>query len=198
MPTSAVAICNLALARIGNGQAISALTESSAAAVQLSAIYETTRDTVLRAFGWRFARRTVALALVANDPSTDWAYSYQLPADCLRALRLVPPGGRADCARYPFALYGSDTGMLLMADLTAPVLEYTARVTSESLFTPDFVSAFAWRLAQDAAVALSVNPAMADRAAQAYAVDLSKAQLNAQLERQADPPRESSLITARG
>lgn len=198
MATSAVAICNLALARIGNGQAISALTEASAQAVLLNSIYEATRDYVLRDFPWPFAKRTVVLGLVAEDPSTDWLYSYRVPADCIRVRRILSSSGRSTTTGVPFEIAGDDQGGLILTDQATPYIDYTARVTSESLFSSDFVSVFAWRLAFDAAVALSVAPAFTDRAAQQYQRELGAARKNALQERQDDAPPESSFITARG
>jgi len=197
MATSAVAICNLALSRIGNGQAITALTEASAAAVQLNAIYEATRDYVLRAFPWGFAKRIVPLALVAENPSTDWLYSYRVPSDCLRVRRIVNPSGRGPLPPVPFDVASDDQGLLVLTDLENPTIEYTTRITSEGLFTSDFVSVFAWRLVIDSAVALSVDPRFSDRAVVNYAGEISEAKKNVRKERQDDPPPESEFITAR-
>jgi hypothetical protein len=197
MATSAVAICNLALSRTGNGQAIAALTEASAAAVQLNAIYEATRDYVLRDFPWGFAKRTVALALVANEPTTDWLYSHRVPADCLRVRRLINPSGRTSVSTVPFEIASDDQGELIYSDQSAPYIEYTARITSEGLFTADFVSVFAWRLVQDSAIALSVEPKFADRAVSMYDREVSAARKNTRGERQDDAPPESEFITAR-
>lgn len=197
MATSAVAICNLALSRTGNGQAIASLTEASAAAVQLNAIYEATRDYVLRDFPWGFAKRTVAVGLVANQPTTDWLYSHRVPSDCLRVRRIINPAGRTSVATVPFELGSDDQGLLLLSDQSAPIIEYTTRITAEGLFTADFVSVFAWRLVQDAAIALSVKPDFADRAVAMYDREISAAKKNTRGERQDDAAPESEYITAR-
>lgn len=197
MATSAVAICNLALSRTGNGQAITALTEASAAAVQLNAIYESTRDYVLRDFPWGFAKRIVALALVAENPSTDWLYAYRVPSDCLRVRRIINPSGRTSASTVPFDMASDDQGELLLCDVVNPTIEYTTRITSEGLFTSDFVSVFAWRLVQDSAIALAVEPRFADRAVSMYDKEIGAAKKNVRKERQDDAPPESEFITAR-
>lgn len=197
MATSAVAICNLALSRTGNGQAIVSLTEASAAAVQLNAIYESTRDYVLRAFPWGFAKRIVAVALVASAPSSDWLYSYRVPADCLRVRRIVNPSGRTSVSTVPFDVASDDQGLLLLTDQVNPTIEYTTRITSEGLFTSDFVSVFAWRLVVDSAVALAVDPKFSDRASGNYDKEIAESKKNIRKERQDDAPPESEFITAR-
>lgn len=197
MATSAVAICNLALSRTGNGQAIASLTEASAAAVQLNSIYEATRDYVLRAFPWGFAKRTVAVALVANEPSSDWLYSHRVPADCLRVRRIINPSGRTSASTVPFEMASDDQGLLILSDQENPSIEYTTRITSEGLFTSDFVSVFAWRLVADSAIALSVRPEFSDRAVSMYDKEIAEAKKNVRKERQDDAPPECEFVTAR-
>jgi hypothetical protein len=197
MATSAVAICNLALSRTGNGQAIAALTESSAAAVQLNAIYESTRDYVIRDAPWGFAKRTAAVGLVAADPTTDWLYAHRVPADCLRVRRIINPSGRNSVSTVPFEIASDDQGELIYSDQYTPVIEYSARVTYEGLFPPDFVSVLAWRLVQDSAVALAVQASFSDRAVTMYDREISAARKNTRKERQDDAPPDSEFITAR-
>lgn len=88
--TSAVDICNMALAHIRAGN-INSLTENSSQAFYCNLFYETCRDQCLEDAPWGFATRLETLALL--DSSTydlfNWAYAYQYPSDCLRIHRLV-------------------------------------------------------------------------------------------------------------
>ena len=89
--TSDIDICNRALSRLGTRATIAALSENSTEARTAAIWYATTRDALLRAADWNFARRRVALAELGTPP-TGWAFRYALPTDCLRLLRLASTG----------------------------------------------------------------------------------------------------------
>jgi hypothetical protein len=94
-------LCNLALSEAGITVQLSSLaTDQSQEGFTCRLVYKTIVDQVLRAYAWNFARtKSAALTLVggtSSDPvDPDWGYSYALPSNCLRVLRVLDPiGGR--------------------------------------------------------------------------------------------------------
>lgn len=197
MATSAVAICNLALARCGVSSTIASLTEASQEALACNAVYEQARDEVLRDFPWPFATKYAVLGLVEEAPTIEWAYSYRYPSDCLRALRLVSgdPTGRT---RVPYRLGHDASGRLLFTNQQNAQLAYTARFTDPAHFDPTFTSALAWRIAIDIAAPLARSDSQRQRAEQGYGMTLSQARVDALNEEAEDTPPDASWIADRG
>ncbi len=190
-------ICNLALLRIGQGSRIASLDEESEPADLCELLLPLARDDTLRAWSWPFASRRQDLALVEEEPSTDWAYSYRVPSDYLVAIRIIPTDGRNGRARIPFEVEGDNTGGLLFTDQTDAVLHYIARVENAGLFPPDFVDALAWRLAMDLAEPLARDQGRAEKAERNWKRALERAQANAANEVLNRPEPDSGLEDAR-
>lgn len=197
MAYTEVQIANLALARIGHSQRITALaSETTPAARACNLFYEPMRDSVLRDFAWPFASKIEALALVEQDPNDDWGYSYRYPTDCIRALRMVT-GDRGPVGRPPFEVSSDDSGLVIYTDQADAVLKYTWRIEDPALFAPDFAEALAWRLAAEIVVPLSLNDSLEQRARVAYARSVLRAQAMALEEGQPDTDLDSEFIRAR-
>ncbi len=178
-----IAICNLALARIGQGVAIASLTEASEAAVQCAALFPVVRDGLLRDWLWPFAVRRVVLALVETDPTADWSYSYRLPVDCLRARELV------DQPRdTPWVIEGDDAGGLLLCSVADAALRYTAQITDVNRWPIDVADALAWRLGMELAPVLARDAGRGEFCRQGFTRALDKALANTASEgRDPDP-----------
>lgn len=214
MPLSKTGICNMALRHVGVSLTIANIdlaTERSNQARACRDFYETALDEVLRDFDWSFARRpspATGLSLVANTPSTEWLYSYRLPADTVAVRRVVSGlGVRYDTAlgRIPFALYADDTGPLLFTDFqslaTLPlVVVYTTRVTDVTKYPADFAQSLALLLAGYIAPSLTQGDELklSERALQKYQWRLARAQTNAANEEQPDQQGDGLLVTGRG
>lgn len=208
--SSEVAICNMALSRIGNSQRINALDEASIEAEQCSLFYEQTRDLVLRDFPWGFATAFASLAQVAINPDPNYPYAYAMPSDCLKIRGIVNqlfPDGywpfpgciqRPQVPRIAYRVISGTGGSYIATSATPATLEYTARIESPEAFDTMFVSALAWRLAQEVAPALAKDATTAQRCAQAYQAELNIAASNMLNEGANDFQPESSFITGRG
>lgn len=200
MAASETEICNIALGHCGTSKGITSLTERSAEARACALFYPQVRDEVQREFPWPFTRRFAALALVAEAPTTEWAYSYRYPAGAFRLPRLLS-GMRVDseATRVPFRLASDDAGQLVYTDLPNAVAEYYASVTAVERFSPDFAQAVALKLA--AMIAPTVTKGdpgkLGVRAFQLYQLQLRVARTVAANEDVADLPPESSFILAR-
>lgn len=142
--SSIVAICNLALSNIGK-ENITSLTEASTEARACRQFYDHTLGTLLQAYPWRFAGKTVALAEVANDRAGRWAHAYQRPSDCLK-IRSIGAGD-----------YDAEAG-LIYADASPAVLTYTAQIEDPSRFPPLFADALSWHLAVRLAMPMTRDP----------------------------------------
>ena len=210
--TSVVGICNLALTRIG-AQTINSLDEASSAARNCTALYEPTRDTMLRARPWRFARRRAVLAALGLDESQmprEWRHVYALPADCLTALYIEPAdGGSIDYLRgchreYEYRRIPDETPPFelradrqILTDEEEAVLIYTGRVEDPTRFDPLFVEALSWRLGADLSTALKGDARRRQEAlseAQAAINTAAATDANETTQRQ---QREADWITAR-
>lgn len=204
MATSAVAICNLALSRIGVGTAITSLAASSQEAIACNAVYESMRDLVLRDFPWPFARTWVALGLVTDASEEDdfpawgddWRYAYRYPSDCIRALRMVD--GTKNGTQVPYALGSDSSGRLIYTDEADAVLVYTTRFEDPAHFDPSFASALAWKIAAEIAVPLARAGSFIERAETGYRQSLAQAAADALNEEVAAPDGPASWIADRG
>lgn len=87
MASSITEIANLALTYIG-ADLITSLDDPQKSAIIIKQNWPGCRDAVLRAYPWNCAIRRVQLAPLSERPPFEWAYSFQLPSDCLRTLGL--------------------------------------------------------------------------------------------------------------
>jgi hypothetical protein len=161
--TTEVDICNRALSRLGTRATIQSLTENSTEAEQCKIWYAATRDALLRAHDWNFARRQVALA-DTDDPPTGWDYSYVLPTDCLRVLRFAsatPPVPSRE-----FEVAGTSSARVIYTDEAEAEAIYTARVEDPSLFDQGFATALVDQLASHIAFPITQKTDVAVRLAQ--------------------------------
>lgn len=196
---SVVSICNMALDRIAYADPLSDITDQNhAGAAVCSRWFEHCRDEVLRAHRWPFASRTQTLALVAEDPTDEWGFSYRYPADCLRARRFVSALGDADHTRQPYDISSDASGRLILCDVEDAVLLYTARIADPVLFPEDFVSLLAWKLAAEIAIPLTREMRMAANAADQYRLSLARAIAANRNEVMHRAPAKGAFITERG
>lgn len=109
--TTVLDIINRGLQQIGtrtNVTAAELANQSTNEAIQASLVYENLRDDLLRMAPWNFSTKTANLVYITSAPGTPenasapttlwqpgqpappWAYEYQYPVDCLRALWVIP------------------------------------------------------------------------------------------------------------
>lgn len=175
-------------------------TDRSKEAAVCRQFYAQTRDEVLRDFPWPFATRIAALALVAEQPTSEWAFAYRVPVTALRVRRLVSTL-RDDVieTRVPYRIIGDATGELLYTDWPDAELEWTERVEVVELFPVDFTQSVALLLASYVAPVVTGGDQfkLGERALKLYAWRLEKAQVNAASEVAPDLAPDADLIRAR-
>ena len=163
MATTDVDICNRALSRLGTRATIAALDENSTEARTAAIWYAATRDTLLRAHDWNFARRRVILAEQGAAP-TGWTFRYALPTDCVRLLRLASASPEVGAPRFEVA--GDATSRFVLSDEPAAEAVYTARVDDPNLYDAGFASALVDQLAAHIAYPITQKTETAVRLAQ--------------------------------
>lgn len=204
-----VQICNLALSRIGISLKIASLqTERTKEAIELRNVYELTRDRVLGAAPWPFAKRTVQLAKVGDTPAR-WKYRYAYPNDCLALRGLFPASLIGSFTQQTLRQYlmlnktphemELTTGdvQTIVTDLDQAYAIYTVRVTNPSVFDAAFVSAFAWSLAAEVALPLAKTIDHSRNAGAQYAAEINTALAKSLNEEGGDAPPDSEFVIAR-
>jgi hypothetical protein len=194
-------IANLALSHLGIGKEISNIdTERSDEANASRRFYQICRDTVLRDFKWPFATKVAELALVEEDPTTEWAYSYTYPTDCLMARRILS-GVRNDSrqSRVPYTISYGTASKVIFTDIENAELEYTVKVTDSQRFPDDFVLALSYKLAAVMAPRLTSGDPfkLGVLAANAYDRFIKIAAANSYNEEQQDEVVESEFVRYR-
>ena len=166
-----VDICNQALYRLGVVNPITSLDEDSTEAAILRSHYAPSRDALLSAFPWPWARRVVALARLAGDDHPVWRYAYAYPPLCLRILELFNAYAPervdvldcqaflADEVRLPrqgeqglpvnYEITSGTLGKRILTNLADARCTYIHRVEDPLLWSSLFQQALAARLASD-------------------------------------------------
>ena len=154
--TTAVAIANLALSHLGDDATIANLDppEGSAQAEQAALFYPIARDALLEMYPWNFALRRTTLALLDEDPNTQWRYAYALPSNVLGVFAVQ---GAEDADDFVGTSYGpvvaingvndSDNTRVLYTNVVDARIRYTVAVTIPSFFPPLFTVALSYFLA---------------------------------------------------
>lgn len=182
MSYSEVEICNIALARIGIDRAIASLSEQSKEARNCARFYPLARDETLERVPWPFAVKTAALALIGDNTLNNllpgYGYSYQLPADALTVLEVLPAAGvttaigyytncacdapwmpcRASMYDFRKALSTDGLSQVILAGISDAYAVYVARVTNTALFSTQLVSLIADRLAMELSMPMTADP----------------------------------------
>lgn len=198
---SKVEICNLALTHIGVGKEIANLeTEVSQEAQSLRRVYEPALKLVLRRCNWPFATKIAALALVEEEPNTEWGYSYRYPVDCLK-IRRVLSGLRNDtrASRMPVKMAQDASGTLIFTDQEGAEVEYTLYADNPQFYPPDFVMAFSYYLGSLIAPRLTKGDPykLGPKAMAAYELEIGRAAATAFNEQQDEEEPDSESLEAR-
>lgn len=194
-------ICNLALSHLGSSIQISNYeTDDTEEARACRLYYEQARDVTLREFDWSFATQFYTLPLVETTPTTEWAYSYRYPSDCLKMRRILS-GDRSDTrqSRIPYRVIKDVSGLLIYTDEASAVVEYTVRVTNPSFYPPDFTNALSYRLAHYIAPRITSGDQfkLGDKALKMWDFEVNRAISNDLNEEQFEEHPESEFIRFR-
>lgn len=138
-------IVNLALSKLGSSLISSLGDETVPGSKHGDLLYMPMLNRILREFPWSFATREATLAQLPAATSTDWDYSYTLPSDSVRLLKVK--GTEKDSKEENFARHGNT----LHAKITPVVVEYITNNIEPDDFDGDFQDAFVTLLASELA-----------------------------------------------
>lgn len=192
-------VANLALGLIGQRQLLNSLEEDSTEAQMAKLYFAPTRDELLAAWDWRFARARAVLALTTEE-RTGWTYCYAAPTGMLAARRIWDgtrePG---EGERIPFdkELNDAGDGHLIVTDQPDAELVYTRSLETVALWPQGFVKAVAAQMAVYLAGALPVKPGLARTLQPAATLALQQAAAQDAREAQRDPEAEAEAIRVR-
>jgi hypothetical protein len=156
MSISQVAICQLAQAKVGHTNFITDLGEASKDAILLNVLYEPLRQSILRQYLWRFARKRAILAPITDTVPFDGGNYFQMPSDCLRAV------GTGDSYAQGYGRWIVE-GNRIIADTDTLELIYVGDIRDTALFDPIFTEVFAIKLADNLAVPLAQSQSLKDQ-----------------------------------
>lgn len=150
MATTKIVVANQALSHIGSQATIANLTTDKSQEARVCNLFiDVVRKEVLRDFPWPRATKLATLALVEEDPSDEWSYSYRLPVDCITPQRIVtgidPMENPSE--RTQFKIYSDSVGGLVWTNQGDAILEYTWDNDNWESFPIDMVRALATKLA---------------------------------------------------
>lgn len=159
---SDVQICNLALQHLGASPRVVSLSppDGSVETGYCVNSYSVARQAMLEEGEWTFGRKRSQLAPLETNPSQTWAYAYALPADYLRAVRVLQRYSTDKAALFateygetplpPPEWQGADyeiEGGVILTNEPDAVLIYKADVIDTRNYTPTFVLALSYHLA---------------------------------------------------
>lgn len=199
MASAEAKICNLALAICRDSHYIESRDEKSEQAIQCDLWYDDTRDLVLRRADWSFARKRAPL-IPSGTPPAEWGYSYVLPSDCLTArgvqdvVRVRPFDEQF---KYAIESDGTGHGRLIYMDAKDAVLIYTMRATDPTIYPPEFVEAFSWKLAANIARPLDKGIELCRDVLQTSEALINRAAAMNYNEQKPDPLPPSDFFTSR-
>jgi hypothetical protein len=138
--TTSTDITNRALQLLGTRTTIASLAETSNEAIQANLVYTALVNWCLVQANWNFARKSVVLAQTSTftgspwttaQPTPQWIYQYNAPADYLRALylfgtTLVNPGNTAFTGEpQRFAVSEAGNATVILSNQVSAGLIYT-------------------------------------------------------------------------
>lgn len=200
---SQVDVFNRALVIIGEKR-VSSPSEDTKAARELSAIWDTTREGLLRAYRWSFAMKRAQLAPLATPPAWGFSLQFPLPSDFLRldqagdffvGLSTADYVGASEAA---YAIERSTSGRVILTDMQNPLnIRYVSNVTVPTEFDPLFTEALAAKLGLDAGAALTDSSSKVEKAERAFERAIAAAiRVNA-IERPPETQPDGAWVAAR-
>ncbi len=154
---ASIDIINAALSKLGE-QALTSVTDQSPAGRLANRTYEDIRDALLREFPWNFATKRASLAADPVAPVWEFSFSYNLPSDSLRLVRI----------NNEFDANWRNEGGAILTDLEAPLEIVYVALVLEGEMDATFREALAARLALEWAEALTQTSTVANSMAALY------------------------------
>jgi len=154
---------NLALGHLGQPE-IASMQDATTRARKIRQFFPAARDEMLRHKPWNFATAWIEPAADPVQSPGPLKNRYALPADCLR-VRFIKGDNRREWA---VETAQADVGgvpveaMILVTNITGPVICYTRRITAVRLWDSMFLTAFGYMLAAYCATSIDKSKEWGD------------------------------------
>lgn len=174
---SQVEIVNRAIIKLG-GNVIVSMSDSSRAAITMSALWETVRKSEITKHFWNFALARAQLPKLSTAPNWGFRNSFQLPIDYLKIMQvndyfMVP--SQSDYTGGDNSAYAIE-GQTISTDFGAPLkIRYVKDVTNPGLFDVLFVEVMASKLAYEGCYQITQSNQRQDQAAADYKAAIKEA-----------------------
>ena len=194
-------ILNMALSHLGISKLVANfVTEDSVEAKAGRLFFDIARDNTLRDVPWPFTTVIEALALIEEEPNSEWGYAYQYPSTCLRVRRVLS-GIRNDTrqTRIPYKISKGSGGKIIWVDSEDAQIEYTVRAPDPQMYSSNLTMALSLYLAHLMAPTLTAGDRnkLGKRALDLYAWEITRAEANDLNEQQDEEDPLSEFIRAR-
>lgn len=168
---SKVDIANRALQKLGAERIVS-LSQDTENARACNLLFDSVRDSELRAHPWNFAIKRAQLAADATAPAFGYQAAYTLPTDCLRVL---PTDENLNTHDWQIE------GRKILTNDSAPLnVRYICRVDDPNQYDAMFIEALACAMAQELCEQLTQSNTKAQMIRQDYTTAIRMAKkLNA-------------------
>jgi hypothetical protein len=153
---SVVDICNSSLNLLG-ASTISALTEDTKNARLCNQRYEPVRDRVFRGHNWNCLIKRIELARNSTAPVMEYSYSYALPSDFLRVLKIHNGTTDSIAADLDYKVEQKN----IVTNQTTVYLAYIALDTDPNNYDAYLREAISHQLAADLAYPITNNATLA-------------------------------------
>ena len=188
-----VEISRMALSHIGSDTFIQSIDEDSKEAKTCKMFFDSSLNSLLRQFEWNFATEKNALALYGT-PSSDFAYQYKYPNNCLFARRIIPI---EKTQTVEFSVVNDNGVKAIQTDLKDAVLEYTKKIDDTELLDPLFVEVLTLKLARNILTPLSGDKSRLEIINSLYVNALYEAKAFDGNEGQSQEPQNAEWIRSR-
>ena len=153
MNYTAISLSSRALVKLGASD-IASFNEATTEAKVAAQLYDPTLEGLLAQYPWRFALAQSTLNRLAQNPTADYQYAYQLPNNLIRILS-AGNGYKSSGLNYKIVKER------LYTNAEHVVISYIFR-PSEDLFPPFFVSALIAKLAAEFCLPLTESTTRTD------------------------------------
>lgn len=152
-----VEVCNIGLSQYLGYERMNDINEGTPQAEECNLHYNAKRKSLLEMHWWFFAKGHMAMALVTNDRTDQWAYKYELPADIVDIHWINDPvaaQAAIEAQQDPDAPRHM-SGVYVYTNVRNAYIEFTRNIKNTNLMPQYFQDAWSAMIA--AAVALPLT-----------------------------------------
>lgn len=178
--TSVVGICNAALTDLGGNPIVSLYPPSGEPSTTeqklCQAHYEPSRDVVLEAGDWSFARTQRQLPASEISPPYGEGTMFLVPPDCIRVITVSQDAQDLNLLSWRIQQEGGSR--YIVARTGIAYVNFVARIEDPTLFSPMFADTVSARMAYMMAIALTQSRTLRDENRKIYEAKLDDARAN--------------------